>query len=443
MSDNFDTVDYTGVGGYVGGVHWDALEGSGEYPDFEHSHFNNALGDMYDDFANDGWDVNGTGDEVYDVVQHTPITMDAFDNNDMNENVNSHDVEDYAVTQHTPVTLDAFHNNNMNGSVNGHDVEDHGITQHSPIYVNAIDDNMNGNASSSGATYYPVESPTVAPAHQQAPTEKAQSPVAIQEPAATAQQPDPIQQPEVSQQEDGAQQPAPAHQPVPQAPIYAPYQGLFQTASAAKAHRNRIRTAGIQDPNIHNVKTYRREYWVKQIYEAMISVNNLVDNLSSVHLKRFTLVHELDPSDLEAAAHHVFEKAIAVHERGWTRPSVYHREAIRGKLADQHKNNVEARLATICETMRVSKAACNDALQGGLSLARLVHNPDQRKAGKEGNNVGNVNKAQRLKEAAPKKRAARKTKKAAAPKKPRAKKGQAKKKGAGEQSGSAAISTAA
>lgn len=91
-----------------------------------------------------------------------------------------------------------------------------------------------------------------------------------------------------------------------------------------------------------------------------------------------------------------FDKCLSIHEKGWTKPSVYKVEAKRGDKKDVFKNRVEGRLFEVVETLRVSKAACNDALQGGITLLRLCYNPKQLRCSKDANKVGNFVKKVRL-----------------------------------------------
>jgi hypothetical protein len=180
-------------------------------------------------------------------------------------------------------------------------------------------------------------------------------------------------------------------------PLYRSYQGTFQTSAEAKAHRKHTRKAGTMDKRLANVKANKRFYWVKCIYESMIDRSRVLDGDTSTHYKRFCGdVKVIDEDDLEAAAHQVFDQACIVHEAGWHRPKLYHKEASRGKLVDPHKGDVEGRLASICEVLKQNKASCNDALQGGLTLAKLVYNPHQRLSSKAGNNDNNQWKKLRL-----------------------------------------------
>ena len=75
---------------------------------------------------------------------------------------------------------------------------------------------------------------------------------------------------------------------------------------------------------------------------------------------------------------------------------VYHKEAVRGSLVDASKNSVEMRLQRICELLYKNKSLCNDALQGGLTLAQLVDNPYLRAGSKGQNNKGNLVRGKRL-----------------------------------------------
>ena len=75
---------------------------------------------------------------------------------------------------------------------------------------------------------------------------------------------------------------------------------------------------------------------------------------------------------------------------------MYHKEAVRGSLVDASKNSVEMRLQRICELLYKNKSLCNDALQGGLTLAQLVDNPYLRAGSKGQNNKGNLVRGKRL-----------------------------------------------
>jgi hypothetical protein len=201
------------------------------------------------------------------------------------------------------------------------------------------------------------------------------------------------------------------------APKYRAYQGLFQSGKAAKAHRKKNRRERKKDPNAAYVRKYGRQYWVERIYNSMINIDHLEDSASSTHRDRFVNKKAFEPDDLEATAHHVFvsihhflvlllseclltsyvqDKALAVHEKGWTRYTIYHKNAVRGALVDKSQNNVELRLQRICQLLRGNKSLVNDALQGGLTLAQLCDNPYLRSGTKAQNNRGNAVRGKRL-----------------------------------------------
>lgn len=140
-------------------------------------------------------------------------------------------------------------------------------------------------------------------------------------------------------------------------------------------------------------------YWVRRIYESMIDISNVSDSATSIHRTRFTVERAFDPLDLEAAAHHVFDEALAVHERGWVRPMVYHKKVVRGKLTDVSEKCLERRLARICLCLQQKKAAVDDAIRGGVTLALLCDNPEARGFTKLSNNTGNAKRGERLKAA--------------------------------------------
>lgn len=154
-----------------------------------------------------------------------------------------------------------------------------------------------------------------------------------------------------------------------------------------------------------------------RIYEAMIDITAVMDRDTSIHRRRFTASADFDPTDLEAAAHHVFDAALAVHERGFNRPQIYHKKVVRGKLMDVSEKSLERRLARICLCLKHVKATVDDAVRGGVTLALLCDNPEARGFTKWSNNVGNKKRGERLRLAkeATKKAAAKKaaTKKAA------------------------------
>jgi hypothetical protein len=140
-------------------------------------------------------------------------------------------------------------------------------------------------------------------------------------------------------------------------------------------------------------------YWVRRIYEAMIDISDMTDGESSIHRVRFADDTTFDPLDLEAAAHHVFDSALAVHERGWNRPLVYHKRVVRGKLTDVSEKCLERRLARICLCLKHKKATVDDALRGGVTLALLCDNPEARGFTKVSNNTGNKKRGERLRRA--------------------------------------------
>lgn len=138
-------------------------------------------------------------------------------------------------------------------------------------------------------------------------------------------------------------------------------------------------------------------YWVRRIYDSIIDVSDVRDSEKSINLVRFEEKAAYDPTDIEATAHHVFDEAIAVHTRGWVRPNIYHKKVVRGKLMDISQTSVERRLARICLLLRHVKAACDDALRGGLTLALLCDNPEARGSTKDSNNNGNGKRGKRMK----------------------------------------------
>ncbi|KAF1841421.1 uncharacterized protein K460DRAFT_291747 [Cucurbitaria berberidis CBS 394.84] len=187
--------------------------------------------------------------------------------------------------------------------------------------------------------------------------------------------------------------------PDPEAPrpVYPAYTGYFMSAHDAKAYRKRIRiTPKEHAPDVERVKQYGRQYWVRRIYEAMIDVTAISDGDSSIHRLRFTGTPGFDPQDLEAVAHHVFDSALAVHERGWNRPKIYHKKVVRGKLADVSEKSLETRLARICLCLKQKKATVDDAIRGGVTLALLCDNPEARGFTKVSNNTGNKKRGERL-----------------------------------------------
>jgi hypothetical protein len=140
-------------------------------------------------------------------------------------------------------------------------------------------------------------------------------------------------------------------------------------------------------------------YWVRRIYNSMIDISCITDGISSIHRARFESEAAFDALDLEAAAHHVFDAALAVHERGWTKPLIYHKKVVRGKLIDVSEKSLELRLARICMVLQQKKAAVDDALRGGVTLALLCDNPEARGFTKFSNNAGNEKRGRKLKAA--------------------------------------------
>jgi len=183
------------------------------------------------------------------------------------------------------------------------------------------------------------------------------------------------------------------------ASLYTPLTtSRFKTSAAAALHRARARLAPkSQASDIAKVKAHGRDYWVVRIYNAMINSANITDGGKSVHRVRFTKKIVFEPLDLEAAAHAVFDEAVAVHERGWSRPRVYHKHTVRGKLVDISGGSVELRLSRICLVLSETKSAVDDAVRGGVTLALLCDNPEARRFTKESNNVGNQKRGERLK----------------------------------------------
>jgi hypothetical protein len=178
----------------------------------------------------------------------------------------------------------------------------------------------------------------------------------------------------------------------------------FRNSAEAKAHRKHARMhAKSQADDIARVKSFGRDYWVCRIYNAMICTQQITDSEASTNRTRFTKLKVFDELELEAAAHHVFDKAIAVHERGWTRPKVYHKNTVRGKLVDKSETSLEMRLSRICLLLQHTKSAVDDVMRGGLTLALLCDNPEARKHTKQSNDVGNAKRGQRLKQTSTKK----------------------------------------
>lgn len=198
----------------------------------------------------------------------------------------------------------------------------------------------------------------------------------------------------------------PASPPDPNA-LYAPLTtSHFRSSAEAKAHRKRARLAPkSQAKDIARVKTFGRNYWVCRIFNAMIYSQDITDSANSIHRTRFTKRAAFDALDLEAAAHAVFDEAIAVHERGWNRPKVYHKHTVRGKLVDVSETSLELRLSRICLVLKETKSAVDDAIRGGVTLALLCDNPEARRFTKESNNAGNQKRGERLKQTAAKERA--------------------------------------
>jgi hypothetical protein len=129
----------------------------------------------------------------------------------------------------------------------------------------------------------------------------------------------------------------------------------------------------------------------------MIDISDLDDGDTSIHRHRLTNMVKFDPMDLEATAHHIFDGAIAVHERGWNRPTVYHKKVVRGKLMDISEKSLEKRLSRICLVLRQKKATVDDAVRGGVTLALLCDNPEARGFTKSSNNSGNTKRGIKLK----------------------------------------------
>jgi hypothetical protein len=198
---------------------------------------------------------------------------------------------------------------------------------------------------------------------------------------------------------DFTDKPTPLNAP---APVYAPYAGHFATSAEAKEHRKRIRHTP-QQKNIEDtedldmVKRIGRPFWVCRLYEAMIDVSCIADSESSIHRNRFVVAKAFEEKDIEAAAHKIFDEALAVHERGWNKPIVYYKKVHRGKLQDLCLDSVEKRLALICKCLSESKAAVDDALRGGITLALVCDNPIARGGTKQSNNAGNARRGERLK----------------------------------------------
>jgi hypothetical protein len=135
---------------------------------------------------------------------------------------------------------------------------------------------------------------------------------------------------------------------------------------------------------------------VRRIYEAMIDITCISDSKSSIHRQRFARTAMFEAADLEATAHHIFDAALAVHERGWNRPSIYHKKVVRGKLTDVSEKSVETRLARLCLCLKQNKAIVDDAIRGGVTLALLCDNPEARGFTKSSNNTGNKKRGEKL-----------------------------------------------
>lgn len=212
-------------------------------------------------------------------------------------------------------------------------------------------------------------------------------------------------------------------QPSATQPIYPKYVGYFSTSEQARRFRKRARLPPkAQAPDVERVRRYGRksicnftaclvptqsmsdaplsgQYWVRRIYEAMIDISQVSDSESSIHRQRFMVSAAFEPKDLEATAHHIFDSALAVHERGWSRPSVYYKKVVRGKLIDVSEKSLELRLAKICSCLRQKKATVDDAIRGGVTLALLCDNPEARAFTKASNNMGNKKRGERLRQA--------------------------------------------
>lgn len=208
------------------------------------------------------------------------------------------------------------------------------------------------------------------------------------------------------------------NEPAPPVPttIYPTYSGYFANSADAKAHRRRARLPPkSQALDIARVKHFGRNYWVRRLYNAMVDISAITDGESSIHRTRFTQKlgkdqdYAFDPLDLEATAHHIFDEAIAVHERGWNRPTVYHKNAVRGKLVDVSETSLELRLSRICLCLQQKKSVVDDAIRGGVTLALLCDNPEARSFTKASNDVGNKKRGERLRVTSTKERAKKKT----------------------------------
>ncbi|KAH7563088.1 hypothetical protein BM1_00135 [Bipolaris maydis] len=181
-------------------------------------------------------------------------------------------------------------------------------------------------------------------------------------------------------------------------PIYPPFSNRFATGEDAKTHRKRSRgMIKNQAPDVERVKKFGRNYWVRRIYESIIDISNIDDGSVSVHRRRMAQDFIHDPIDLEATAHHIFDRAVAVHEIGWNRLLIYYKDAKRGKLVDVGEKCLERRLACICRVLQQQKSIVDDALRGGITLRLLCDNPAARGATKISNNLGNKKRGLRLK----------------------------------------------
>ncbi|OAL57056.1 hypothetical protein IQ07DRAFT_496839 [Pyrenochaeta sp. DS3sAY3a] len=180
-------------------------------------------------------------------------------------------------------------------------------------------------------------------------------------------------------------------------PSFPAYAGHFKTSAEAKAFRSHARVGpkvGAED--VERVKKLGRSFWVRRLYEAMVDIGSIQDSARSVHRDRFENAKDFSGKELEACAHKIFDAAIAVHEVGWTRPRVYHKRVVRGKLADVGAKSLEVRLLRLCEALKGNKAMVDDAMRGGISLALLVDNPTARSNTKLSNNAGNKKRGERL-----------------------------------------------
>ncbi|KAF1365741.1 hypothetical protein EJ07DRAFT_85031, partial [Lizonia empirigonia] len=188
-------------------------------------------------------------------------------------------------------------------------------------------------------------------------------------------------------------------EPSPPTTIYQAYSSHFRTSADAKAYRRRPRLQPkSQATDVKRVKQFGRDYWVRRLYNAMVDTSNITDGEQSIHRVRFTQKPlPFNSLDLEATAHHIFDEAIAVHERGWNRPTVYHKKVVRGKLVDLSETSVEMRLSRICLCLQQKKSSVDDAIRGGVTLALLCDNPEARSFTKQSNDVGNKKRGERLK----------------------------------------------